>query len=201
MGVPPHPRVLITSCVWGWDLHTETQAWPWVTLVPRLLSASWAFYPALPGVLLNVVQDPPVQPQGEVGQQAPEAGTCWLIQESRAGEGGISRDTWPPASPTSLHTWLPPLPWSLAQGLWWPSFPPVSPKPSGSLSQDQVFLLPRGSLSLTVRSWFNWAPTPSAEIYVALSMTSEVATFSFGESNGTPLQYSCLENPMDGGAC
>ena len=23
----------------------------------------------------------------------------------------------------------------------------------------------------------------------------------FGEGNGTPLQYSCLENPMDGGAC
>ena len=22
----------------------------------------------------------------------------------------------------------------------------------------------------------------------------------FGEDNGTPLQYSCLENPMDGGA-
>ena len=22
----------------------------------------------------------------------------------------------------------------------------------------------------------------------------------WGESNGTPLQYSCLENPMDGGA-
>ena len=22
----------------------------------------------------------------------------------------------------------------------------------------------------------------------------------FGEGNGTPLQYSCLENPMDGGA-
>ena len=22
----------------------------------------------------------------------------------------------------------------------------------------------------------------------------------FGESNGTPLQYSCLENPRDGGA-
>ena len=21
------------------------------------------------------------------------------------------------------------------------------------------------------------------------------------EGNGTPLQYSCLENPMDGGAC
>ena len=24
--------------------------------------------------------------------------------------------------------------------------------------------------------------------------------FSAGEGNGTPLQYSCLENPMDGGA-
>jgi len=23
---------------------------------------------------------------------------------------------------------------------------------------------------------------------------------AFGEGNGTPLQYSCLENPMDGGA-
>ena len=22
-----------------------------------------------------------------------------------------------------------------------------------------------------------------------------------GEGNGTPLQYSCLEDPMDGGAC
>ena len=27
-----------------------------------------------------------------------------------------------------------------------------------------------------------------------------VGSFSFGEGNGTPLQYSCLENPMDGGA-
>ena len=24
--------------------------------------------------------------------------------------------------------------------------------------------------------------------------------YSIGEGNGTPLQYSCLENPMDGGA-
>ena len=27
-----------------------------------------------------------------------------------------------------------------------------------------------------------------------------VATTDMGEGNGTPLQYSCLENPMDGGA-
>ena len=28
----------------------------------------------------------------------------------------------------------------------------------------------------------------------------EVARVGHGEGNGTPLQYSCLENPMDGGA-
>ena len=28
----------------------------------------------------------------------------------------------------------------------------------------------------------------------------EVTHFSLGEGNGTPLQYSCLENPMDRGA-
>ena len=27
-----------------------------------------------------------------------------------------------------------------------------------------------------------------------------VSQGSHGEANGTPLQYSCLENPMDGGA-
>ena len=27
-----------------------------------------------------------------------------------------------------------------------------------------------------------------------------VPSFCIGEGNGTPLQYSCLENPMDGGA-
>ena len=29
---------------------------------------------------------------------------------------------------------------------------------------------------------------------------SERFFYLFGEGNGTPLQYSCLENPMDGGA-
>ena len=28
----------------------------------------------------------------------------------------------------------------------------------------------------------------------------ELVPLFFGEGNGTPLQYSCLENPMDGGA-
>ena len=29
---------------------------------------------------------------------------------------------------------------------------------------------------------------------------NSVSTLLDGEGNGTPLQYSCLENPMDGGA-
>ena len=27
-----------------------------------------------------------------------------------------------------------------------------------------------------------------------------ILKYNYGESNGTPLQHSCLENPMDGGA-
>ena len=28
----------------------------------------------------------------------------------------------------------------------------------------------------------------------------QMIAYTFGEGNGTPLQYSCLESPMDGGA-
>ena len=42
---------------------------------------------------------------------------------------------------------------------------------------------------------------PSCSMYSTLSfwhlVFSQVVS---GEANGTPLQYSCLENPMDGGA-
>ena len=40
--------------------------------------------------------------------------------------------------------------------------------------------------------WF-WTPR------LPLSYTTSYTT-SYGEGNGTPLQYSCLENPMDRGA-
>ena len=32
------------------------------------------------------------------------------------------------------------------------------------------------------------------------SVLKHVSEFKIGEGNGTPLQYFCLENPMDGGA-
>ena len=35
---------------------------------------------------------------------------------------------------------------------------------------------------------------------ISLNDLLNFANAGFGEGNGTPLQYSCLENPMDGGA-
>ena len=32
------------------------------------------------------------------------------------------------------------------------------------------------------------------------AMQQQQQLYNYGEGNGTPLQYSCLENPMDGGA-
>ena len=38
------------------------------------------------------------------------------------------------------------------------------------------------------------------ECYQSQFSEKKTAQRSCGESNGTPLQYPCLENPMDGGA-
>ena len=47
-------------------------------------------------------------------------------------------------------------------------------------------------LVITFKSSLNVGPTPENVSHVMLR--------HYGEGNGTPLQYSCLENPMDGGA-
>ena len=45
-----------------------------------------------------------------------------------------------------------------------------------------------------------------SQVYIYLQTHRDVyinikwVQLSVGEGNGTPLQYSCLENPMDGGA-
>ena len=43
----------------------------------------------------------------------------------------------------------------------------------------------------------------SSACYVAGPVLSVLPILAIipGEGDGTPLQYSCLENPMDGGAC
>ena len=43
------------------------------------------------------------------------------------------------------------------------------------------------------------APFPHMAVHLS-SLTFITSCLPFGEGNGTPLQYSCLENPMDGGA-
>ena len=45
-----------------------------------------------------------------------------------------------------------------------------------------------------------------SEVKVSASNVGDLGSIpglgrSPGEGNGDPLQYSCLENPMDGGAC
>ena len=42
------------------------------------------------------------------------------------------------------------------------------------------------------------SPSINARVHTWNSRSS--SSISLGEGNGTPLQYSCLENPMDGGA-
>ena len=40
----------------------------------------------------------------------------------------------------------------------------------------------------------------NAEMYIAELRSSCLTLRNYGEGNGNPLQYSCLENPMDGEA-
>ena len=52
-----------------------------------------------------------------------------------------------------------------------------------------------GSLS-AVMLHLPWSFAIASRLYCQFSLSSPIS----GEGNGTPLQYSCLENPMDGGA-
>ena len=53
---------------------------------------------------------------------------------------------------------------------------------------------------LALVSWYWLAPAYQWCIRDTFCATLDFLGFSHGEGNGTPLQYSCLENPMDGGA-
>ena len=61
------------------------------------------------------------------------------------------------------------------------------------------------------QEYWSGVPLPSPGKTIALTiwtfvskvmslLFNMVSRFVIGEGNGTPLQYSCLENPMDGGA-
>ena len=46
----------------------------------------------------------------------------------------------------------------------------------------------------------NLEPIIQGEVSQKEKNEYRMLTYIYGEGNGTPLQYSCLENPMDGGA-
>ena len=50
----------------------------------------------------------------------------------------------------------------------------------------------------TFALWCNFHHLPSTGFLIFLNLNA--AATKHGEGNGTPLQYSCLENPTDGGA-
>ena len=48
--------------------------------------------------------------------------------------------------------------------------------------------------------FFLWGHSDWCEVILHCSFDLHFSNDEQGEGNGTPLQYSCLENPMDGGA-
>ena len=58
------------------------------------------------------------------------------------------------------------------------------------------YIMIKGSIQEYITIINIYAPNIGAPQYIRQLLTSVT-----GEGNGTPLQYSCLENPMDGGAC
>ena len=98
-----------------------------------------------------------------------------------------------------------------------PSHPMLSPfPPAFNLSQPSGFSLMsqffassgqsvRASasvLSMNIQDWFPLGLTRlfMSECLINYRLYFERANSDLGEGNGTPLQYSCLENPMDRGA-
>ena len=62
------------------------------------------------------------------------------------------------------------------------------------------FLLIQSSLCLPL-FWMTLTFLKTAtQLFYRISLNLWLSDVSFREGNGTPLQYSCLENPMDGGA-
>ena len=77
-------------------------------------------------------------------------------------------------------------------------FPMCSPQ-SGSLRNVHRVIQRRGRKETEVARGIKGESKGERQIQPVISSLS-VLHFSIGEGNGHPLQYSCLENPMDGGA-
>ena len=88
--------------------------------------------------------------------------------------------------------------------MFWAYFKNAIHEPVGSLMEKAMAphsstLLPRkshGRRSLVgCRPWGRWESDTTEQLHFHFSLSC------IGGENGNPLQYSCLENPRDGGTC
>ena len=87
----------------------------------------------------------------------------------------------------------------VARGVWdlpRPGVEPVSPASAGGF----LSAVPRGKADLgafyVLLTALVFYSAPTSQLWWLLDTPRSL----MGKGNGTPLQYSCLENPMDGGA-
>ena len=76
------------------------------------------------------------------------------------------------------------------------------PNPRGSHSYSAVILSPYSNADTTRTHLQDWLLLPAFQFLLSLELnfTYSFLMFISGAGNGSPLQYSCLENPMDRGA-
>ena len=58
----------------------------------------------------------------------------------------------------------------------------------------------RNAVESVLMRWMNLEPNVQSEVSQKVKNKYHILVHIHGEGNGTPLQHSCLENPMDGGA-
>ena len=94
------------------------------------------------------------------------------------------------ASPTRW-TWV----WASSRSWWWTGKPGVLQ----SMGSQRVRHAWATQLNTKYKAIYFWKIHTVTSGYVVI-IDDKYLALSGGEGNGNPLQYSCLENPMDGGA-
>ena len=65
--------------------------------------------------------------------------------------------------------------------------------------EDNALVIANTLFQQHKRRLYTWT-SPDGQYWNQIDFYFTPSNMWVGESNGTPLQYSCLENPMDGGA-
>ena len=75
----------------------------------------------------------------------------------------------------------------------------IHPNVNGHLHSFHILVIVNSAARIKVHVSFQIIVL-SGHIVICPGMRLQGYMATHGEGNGTPLQYSCLENPMDGGA-